>query len=477
MDSGESKPLYCVRQPGRIACKTPPPSTEQDSGLYYDVLNTPQVTLNSAYPVAATPLTTAWGTTVSYGPYEPVSPVQPLRQSVYKPSVHDQYITSTPETQRPSEAYKQWSQFYQQVFGTVYPVNHTYGSLRSAMNPVQSMPSCSYAENTSETAAALQNSYNSDYRCTTPEIIDSVLDVQASYISHQMPEVAHHQLIGYYGHETTENGSSVNTSVNFQSPEQSSDNENYGGLRLPHIVHTSYYESGRSSVNDSVYENHDGTQNIMRKGQSTEKQYDSGYNSDLALSPYQRDEKDNSNIQDYSPLTVAKNYPNINICGEQKAQQENVLIPDPYKNDLENLTKTKSVACDKTTSKRKAKEIGSNNIDSHGFKRTRHNEPLNMQATEVMTIWYENHLDNPYPSKSDKDKMAALGGISVTQVKSWFANKRNRSNNTRPKVQKRQLEDQLLTLCHQLARDAKAPSMDNAFIIQQLSAIMDTSGQ
>lgn len=105
-------------------------------------------------------------------------------------------------------------------------------------------------------------------------------------------------------------------------------------------------------------------------------------------------------------------------------------------------------------------------------KRQRHNQPLNLKAVRIMTEWYDKHEENPYPSKAEKEVMSREGGISITQVKSWFANKRNRSNNTKPKVQKRQMTERLLDICHQLARGAKQPTMSNADIIQQLSTII-----
>ncbi|KAK6180728.1 hypothetical protein SNE40_008726 [Patella caerulea] len=121
--------------------------------------------------------------------------------------------------------------------------------------------------------------------------------------------------------------------------------------------------------------------------------------------------------------------------------------------------------------KRKSSEV--DDKSSLCSKRARHNEPLNQDAISVMQRWYEQNKENPYPSKQDKEDIARLGGISITQVKSWFANKRNRTNNTRPKVQKRNVEEKLLDLCHQLASDARKSTMDNAFVIQQLSAIID----
>ncbi|XP_021378490.1 uncharacterized protein LOC110466369 [Mizuhopecten yessoensis] len=105
-------------------------------------------------------------------------------------------------------------------------------------------------------------------------------------------------------------------------------------------------------------------------------------------------------------------------------------------------------------------------------KKNRHNQPLNLQATGTMMSWYESHRENPYPTKVEKELMAKLGGITVTQVKSWFANKRNRNNNTRPKVQKRQMTERLMNICHELARNSQNPTMNNADIIQKLSTII-----
>lgn len=105
-------------------------------------------------------------------------------------------------------------------------------------------------------------------------------------------------------------------------------------------------------------------------------------------------------------------------------------------------------------------------------KRRRHNEPLNNMALEVMNNWYLSNSENPYPTKTQKEELAKQGGITLSQVKSWFANKRNRSNNTRPKKQKLEMEERLMEICHQLARDAQKPAKDNAYYIQQLSSIL-----
>lgn len=56
-----------------------------------------------------------------------------------------------------------------------------------------------------------------------------------------------------------------------------------------------------------------------------------------------------------------------------------------------------------------------------------------------MNAWYLAHEDNPYPNRNDLDYLATNGGIKEAQVKAWFSNKRNRTQNTHPKRAKRYL--------------------------------------
>ena len=138
------------------------------------------------------------------------------------------------------------------------------------------------------------------------------------------------------------------------------------------------------------------------------------------------------------------------------------------------VEETISSSANKENSESKSLGAVKSELEFQPMKRRRHNEPLNYVALQVMNNWYEAHLDNPYPTKEQKESLAEEGGISVSQVKSWFANKRNRSNNTRPKKQRQVMENQLMNICHQLAQDARKPNKDNAYYIQQLSSIMDS---
>lgn len=56
---------------------------------------------------------------------------------------------------------------------------------------------------------------------------------------------------------------------------------------------------------------------------------------------------------------------------------------------------------------------------------------LSKRAVKLMEEWYNRHLDHPYPDVNETDQLASTGGLSQEQVRKWFANKRNRSANTR----------------------------------------------
>ena len=67
-------------------------------------------------------------------------------------------------------------------------------------------------------------------------------------------------------------------------------------------------------------------------------------------------------------------------------------------------------------------------MNSKGGKPRPH---LNKEAVKIMEDWYEQNLDHPYPSSATYDMLAIRGNVGVEQVKKWFANKRNRTHNTR----------------------------------------------
>ncbi len=56
---------------------------------------------------------------------------------------------------------------------------------------------------------------------------------------------------------------------------------------------------------------------------------------------------------------------------------------------------------------------------------------LPARAVEILNKWYFDHLSYPYPTEEEKAEIARQGGLHVSQVTCWFANKRNRSHNTK----------------------------------------------
>ncbi|XP_041361447.1 serine-rich adhesin for platelets-like [Gigantopelta aegis] len=59
---------------------------------------------------------------------------------------------------------------------------------------------------------------------------------------------------------------------------------------------------------------------------------------------------------------------------------------------------------------------------------------LNNDAKRILADWFDDHVLNPYPTEEEKEELSRRAEISVSQVKSWFANKRSRTNNTRRQI-------------------------------------------
>ena len=101
------------------------------------------------------------------------------------------------------------------------------------------------------------------------------------------------------------------------------------------------------------------------------------------------------------------------------------------------------------------------------------NKHLEASAKNALNEWYQQHQEHPYPSDEQKQHLAHKAAISVEQVTSWFANKRNRSQNTKPQTKKRKMEQQLLDLCAELKRPEKRVSVDVDFIVKNLMKIIN----
>ena len=84
--------------------------------------------------------------------------------------------------------------------------------------------------------------------------------------------------------------------------------------------------------------------------------------------------------------------------------------------------------------KRKAEPIEKENCDSTTSDKRPNYTMLHETAKQILNQWYEDHIHNPYPTDLEKQQLANQCAINAGQVKSWFANKRNRTNNTKRQV-------------------------------------------
>ncbi|VDP71936.1 unnamed protein product [Echinostoma caproni] len=59
-----------------------------------------------------------------------------------------------------------------------------------------------------------------------------------------------------------------------------------------------------------------------------------------------------------------------------------------------------------------------------------HRQNFTPTQNRILTEWYSKHKAKPYPSTDDTKELATISGLSYSQVKKWFANKRARSSSS-----------------------------------------------
>ena len=96
-------------------------------------------------------------------------------------------------------------------------------------------------------------------------------------------------------------------------------------------------------------------------------------------------------------------------------------------------------------------QIEASNLAKQLKKSRKHQ--LSEQAVDIMNEWFDDHLNNPYPQPEEKERLAKLGNITVKQVTAWFSNRRNRSQNTKPKRMKRVLENEMNSILSQIVQN------------------------
>jgi hypothetical protein len=100
------------------------------------------------------------------------------------------------------------------------------------------------------------------------------------------------------------------------------------------------------------------------------------------------------------------------------------------------------------------------------------------RAVDELNDWFDDHLNNPYPTSEEKERLAMRGGITVKQVNAWFSNRRNRSQNTRPKRIRREFEKEIADIVTELRGDElgqQASYAVKAKVIEKLQRSLQVS--
>ncbi|KAK4474473.1 hypothetical protein MN116_001624 [Schistosoma mekongi] len=84
-----------------------------------------------------------------------------------------------------------------------------------------------------------------------------------------------------------------------------------------------------------------------------------------------------------------------------------------------------------SSSRRGLSSSSSSFNDSHSQQQLRpHRQNFTPTQNRILTEWYQLHQAKPYPSTDDTKELANISGLSYSQVKKWFANKRARSTSS-----------------------------------------------
>ena len=162
-----------------------------------------------------------------------------------------------------------------------------------------------------------------------------------------------------------------------------------------------------------------------------------------------------------SLVNYATNIPTIN---SNISQLENVFTSSSS-SSIENSPTSMESA--KTTSSSSLSIISSiqpiskncqDNYKSRARVATHHQLPE--EAVDQLNSWFEAHIQHPYPTTEEKHRLSEECGITVKQVNSWFCNRRNRSQNTKPKRIKRQLEQEISNVFNELAKNPSTQAIE-----------------
>jgi hypothetical protein len=163
-----------------------------------------------------------------------------------------------------------------------------------------------------------------------------------------------------------------------------------------------------------------------------------------------------SYLPQYTQYAYANAYPNQYASNQQYDNTSDTNYANyysytsPVSSNTSVLTNTTSVSNNSLTMSIESRQRVSEAKRTRTTNSRSHHNQLPEEAVEILNDWFDSHLNHPYPSTDEKNRLADKCCITVKQVNSWFCNRRNRSQNTKPKRIKRQLEQEITNVYKEL---------------------------
>jgi len=79
---------------------------------------------------------------------------------------------------------------------------------------------------------------------------------------------------------------------------------------------------------------------------------------------------------------------------------------------------------------------------------------LPKKASQSLSAWFFEHINNPYPTEQEKSMLAAAGNLTLIQVNNWFGNKRIR-------YKRKCLENEAKRISEELSGETSHSDMQN----------------
>lgn len=69
---------------------------------------------------------------------------------------------------------------------------------------------------------------------------------------------------------------------------------------------------------------------------------------------------------------------------------------------------------------------------------------LGFEANLKLNMWFQSNIKHPYPNQTEKEELSKICKLSMTQINTWFGNKRSRLKKRATKKQRECLLESLL---------------------------------